>query len=56
LIDLGAVLASSELKDARLETVAPAGVAPDDFYATTIYPRKSDSMVAGSGERQRMTP
>jgi len=38
LIDLGAVLAPSELKDARLETVTQAGVAPEDFYATTIYP------------------
>jgi lysine-ketoglutarate reductase/saccharopine dehydrogenase-like protein (TIGR00300 family) len=38
LIDLGAMVSEREETDARLEPVAQAGVAPDDFYATTIYP------------------
>lgn len=38
LIDLGAVTARQEEKDAHLETVTLPGVAPDDFYVTTIYP------------------
>jgi lysine-ketoglutarate reductase/saccharopine dehydrogenase-like protein (TIGR00300 family) len=38
LIELGATLAPSESKDVRLEAVTQRGVAPDDFYATTIYP------------------
>jgi lysine-ketoglutarate reductase/saccharopine dehydrogenase-like protein (TIGR00300 family) len=38
LIDLGAVARPQELCDSILETVTIAGVAPDDFYVTTIYP------------------
>ncbi len=38
LIDLGAVAAPQEERDARLEAVTKPGVAPDDFYVTTIYP------------------
>ncbi|MCS6812376.1 MAG: TIGR00300 family protein [Cyanobacteria bacterium] len=38
LIDLGAVTVCQEEKDAHLETVTLPGVAPDDFYVTTIYP------------------
>ncbi len=37
-IDLGAVVTRQEESDARLEAVAQEGVAPEDFYATTIYP------------------
>ncbi|UBF24905.1 TIGR00300 family protein [Kovacikia minuta CCNUW1] len=38
LIDLGAVPPPQELCDSNLETVTQTGVAPDDFYVTTIYP------------------
>ncbi len=38
LIDLGAVTPAQEVCDANLEPVTQAGVAPDDFYVTTIYP------------------
>jgi lysine-ketoglutarate reductase/saccharopine dehydrogenase-like protein (TIGR00300 family) len=38
LIDIGAVALPQEVCDARLEPVLQAGVAPDDFYVTTIYP------------------
>jgi lysine-ketoglutarate reductase/saccharopine dehydrogenase-like protein (TIGR00300 family) len=38
LIDLGAVASPKEVRDAQLETCLQAGVAPDDFYVTTIYP------------------
>jgi lysine-ketoglutarate reductase/saccharopine dehydrogenase-like protein (TIGR00300 family) len=38
LIDLGAVTLPQEVCDAQLETVTKEGVAPDDFYVTTIYP------------------
>lgn len=38
LIDLGAVSLPEDERDARLEPVVQAGVAPDDFYVTTIYP------------------
>ncbi|WP_346291091.1 TIGR00300 family protein [Sphaerothrix gracilis] len=38
LIDLGAVALPQEVRDAQLETVAQSGVAPYDFYSTTIYP------------------
>jgi lysine-ketoglutarate reductase/saccharopine dehydrogenase-like protein (TIGR00300 family) len=37
LIDLGAI-AAPEAVHANLEAVTQAGVAPDDFYVTTIYP------------------
>ena len=38
LIDLGAVTRPQEVCDAETETCALAGVSPDDFYVTTIYP------------------
>lgn len=38
LIDLGAVSLPEDEQDAQLEPVNQAGVAPDDFYVTTIYP------------------
>lgn len=55
LIDLGALPRPQELCDAELEPVIQDGVAPDDFYVTTIYPTE----VRVNGEwmrvdRQRM--
>ena len=38
LIDLGAVAPPQEVCDINLEAVIQDGVAPDDFYVTTIYP------------------
>jgi lysine-ketoglutarate reductase/saccharopine dehydrogenase-like protein (TIGR00300 family) len=38
LIDLGAVALPQNEQDARLVTITQVGVAPDDFYSTTIYP------------------
>ncbi|MDX2216382.1 MAG: TIGR00300 family protein [Oculatellaceae cyanobacterium bins.114] len=38
LIDVGAVALPQEVCDNPLEVVTQAGVAPDDFYVTTIYP------------------
>ena len=38
LIDLGAVDLPQDERDALLEPVTQAGVSPDDFYVTTIYP------------------
>ena len=38
LIDLGAVAPPQEVCDVRTETVTQVGVAPDDFYVSTIYP------------------
>jgi len=38
LIDLGAVARPQEVCDINWEAVDSAGVAPDDFYVTTIYP------------------
>lgn len=38
LIDMGAVPQPQEVCDNPLETVTQDGVAPDDFYVTTIYP------------------
>jgi len=38
LIDLGALPRPQEVCDAELEPVVQNGVAPDDFYVTTIYP------------------
>jgi lysine-ketoglutarate reductase/saccharopine dehydrogenase-like protein (TIGR00300 family) len=38
LIDLGAVVPPQEVCDTNLEPVTQDGVAPDDFYVTTIYP------------------
>jgi len=38
LIDLGAVNLPEDERDAILEPVIQTGVAPDDFYVSTIYP------------------
>ncbi|OLP19587.1 TIGR00300 family protein [Leptolyngbya sp. 'hensonii'] len=38
LIDLGALPPTQDVCDAHLEPVIQNGVAPDDFYVTTIYP------------------
>lgn len=38
LVDLGAVVQSDDVADAHLEPITQAGVAPDDFYVTAIYP------------------
>jgi len=38
LIDLGAVDLPQDERDAKLEPVTLNGVAPDDFYVSTIYP------------------
>jgi lysine-ketoglutarate reductase/saccharopine dehydrogenase-like protein (TIGR00300 family) len=38
LIDLGAVPPPQEICDINTEAVTQDGVAPDDFYVTTIYP------------------
>lgn len=38
MIELGAVAEPRQESDADLKPVTKAGVAPDDFYATTIYP------------------
>ena len=38
LIDMGAVAIAQDLNDVMLETATQDGVAPDDFYVTTIYP------------------
>lgn len=38
LIDLGAVARPQEVNNAHLEPVIQGGVAPEDFYVTTIYP------------------
>jgi len=38
LIDLGAVTLPNDVRDAVLAPITQAGVAPDDFYTTTIYP------------------
>ncbi|MGC1248908.1 MAG: TIGR00300 family protein [Spirulinaceae cyanobacterium] len=38
LIDMGVVDRPQEEKDAILESINKAGVAPDDFYVSTIYP------------------
>jgi lysine-ketoglutarate reductase/saccharopine dehydrogenase-like protein (TIGR00300 family) len=38
LIDLGALPPPQETCDTNTETVTKDGVAPDDFYVTTIYP------------------
>jgi lysine-ketoglutarate reductase/saccharopine dehydrogenase-like protein (TIGR00300 family) len=46
LIDLGAVGVAEDTSEAHLAEVPQAGVAPDDFYVSTIYPTE----VAISGE------
>ncbi|NER06237.1 MAG: TIGR00300 family protein, partial [Okeania sp. SIO3C4] len=38
LIDIGAVVPTEDVQDAKLEAVEQDGVAPDDFYVSTIYP------------------
>lgn len=38
LIDLGAVAMPQDVRDAELLPVVKNGVAPDDFYVSTIYP------------------
>ncbi|HEY9763576.1 MAG TPA: TIGR00300 family protein [Trichocoleus sp.] len=38
LIDLGAIAVADDMRNAVLTSITQAGVAPDDFYSTTIYP------------------
>ncbi|MBR8828684.1 MAG: TIGR00300 family protein [Gomphosphaeria aponina SAG 52.96 = DSM 107014] len=38
LIDLGAIAPPQEICDVNTQVVTQAGVAPDDFYVSTIYP------------------
>jgi lysine-ketoglutarate reductase/saccharopine dehydrogenase-like protein (TIGR00300 family) len=55
LIEIGAVLQDRDTSDANLEPVLQDGVAPDDFYVSTIYP--TDACVDGEWIRctnQRM--
>ena len=55
LIDMGAILPEQEAANVTLEPVTLAGVAPEDFYATTIY--HTEVRVDGQwlkSERQRM--
>ncbi|MFN9857459.1 MAG: fused N-dimethylarginine dimethylaminohydrolase/saccharopine dehydrogenase domain-containing protein, partial [Pseudanabaena sp.] len=55
LIEIGAVLQDRDTSNANLEPVLQDGVAPDDFYVTTIYP--TDACVEGEWIRctnQRM--
>jgi lysine-ketoglutarate reductase/saccharopine dehydrogenase-like protein (TIGR00300 family) len=52
LIELGAIPAGpQQTGDARLERVTMEGVAPEDFYVTTIYPTE----VRAGGQRVRVT-
>lgn len=54
LIDLGALPPPQEICDINWEPVVLAGVAPDDFYVTTIYPtevRVNCSWVRVQGQR-----
>ncbi|MGI0493264.1 TIGR00300 family protein [Alkalinema pantanalense CENA528] len=54
LIDLGAVSPPQQASNATLEPVEKAGVAPDDFYVTTIYPtevRIQDQWIRVEGQR-----
>jgi arginine dihydrolase len=54
MIELGAVVGPREEKDAELKPVAQAGVAPEDFLATTIYPtevRVGGEWLRVSGQR-----
>ncbi len=55
LIDLGAVDLPQDERDAKLLPVTLAGVAPDDFYVSTIYP--TEVRINGTWvkvEKQRM--
>lgn len=45
LIDLGAIGVTEEAAEAHLAAVPQAGVAPDDFYVSTIYP--TEVLIAG---------
>jgi lysine-ketoglutarate reductase/saccharopine dehydrogenase-like protein (TIGR00300 family) len=70
LIDLGATVAPDEPGEASLQTVLLPGVAPDDFYATTIYPtevrvggiwrrvqdQRMDATIVVAGEGAGSTP
>lgn len=54
LIDLGAVDLPQDERDAKLEEATQAGVAPDDFYVSTIYPtevRVNGEWVKVEGQR-----
>jgi lysine-ketoglutarate reductase/saccharopine dehydrogenase-like protein (TIGR00300 family) len=54
LVDFGAVSTPAEAAPAVLEPVQQAGVAPDDFYVTTIYPTEvliADRWVRVQGQR-----
>lgn len=54
LIDLGALPPPQEVCDAILESAVLAGVSPDDFYVTTIYPtevRVNDRWVQVQNQR-----
>jgi lysine-ketoglutarate reductase/saccharopine dehydrogenase-like protein (TIGR00300 family) len=54
LVDLGAVTTTDTPLPANLETVIQAGVAPDDFYVTNIYPTEvwvQDQWIQVRGQR-----
>lgn len=51
LIDLGAVTLPDEVRDAELVAIQQPGVAPEDFYTTTIYPTE----IRVSGQWVRVT-
>ncbi len=54
LVDLGAVSIPEEAVPAVLEPVIQAGVAPDDFYVSTIYPTEvliGDRWIRVQGQR-----
>lgn len=54
LIGRGARVPAAEERDARMETVTQDGVAPEDFYSTTIYRtqvRVDDRWLTASGQR-----
>lgn len=54
LIDLGAVPPTQEICDVHLESCMQVGVAPEDFYGTTIYPtevRVQDQWVKVQAQR-----
>lgn len=51
LIDMGAVAIAQDLHDVQLEAAPQDGVAPDDFYVTTIYP--TEVRVSGEWIRVR---
>jgi lysine-ketoglutarate reductase/saccharopine dehydrogenase-like protein (TIGR00300 family) len=54
LVDLGAVAVAQEAGAAMLAAVVQAGVAPDDFYVSTIYPTEvliDDRWIKVQGQR-----